>query len=427
MPAQQSLSGPRPRRWRFLLRISLITAFLLYVFGVNTDASEIFHGVVEPELTTPEETGTPIICPRITSVADMSVPADADVFGCAATWHGRAGQFVIDLRLVELKDRRYPQIYADLNRDGSFSIEERFDFRGQRHRYWRAEARLMAPTPPGSAFPRFPAVFHIAKDDIDPRMLPKLPPDQRYVFNSVLLFATAKARIDGKMYYFRYSVWFDATEVHLPGTVQSVDTGQLLHDSLSSYRALARRAMPVFRLGSRYVSTEKVDIATRTALIRERRPDEYRRLELRSGLVIPDFSFLNADGQWKRLADFRGRHVLLYFWDRGCQPCQDELLHVRDASAHFRSERLALIGLPAYDTRPAEWRQLLVPDGPFDAHAVPWSVERLVHEWFGIMSTPIVLLLDPSGRVVSVNQQYDGRRPLRGPGLLKTLESILGR
>ena len=64
------------------------------------------------------------------------------------------------------------------------------------------------------------------------------------------------------------------------------------------------------------------------------------------------------------------------------------------------------------------WRALRCP-------RAPWSSRRLIQQWFGILSRPTLILLDPEGRIVSLNQQYDGRHPLRGPALLKTLRSTV--
>jgi thiol-disulfide isomerase/thioredoxin len=181
----------------------------------------------------------------------------------------------------------------------------------------------------------------------------------------------------------------------------------------------------VFRLSRRYVSTESIDLQRHLALVRGKPFSEYRRLELRRGSVMPDFAFVDADGTTRRLSEFRGRHVLLYFGSSGCGPCDTQLEQVRAARERFASDKLAIIGFMDDNTSAEALRPLLVPAGPFVAHAVAASSGDLVREWFGINSVPTQILLDPESRIVSINQFDYGRQPLNGSALPRTLASVL--
>ena len=405
------------------LRTCAIAVFVVLSAASRASGQETFSGTVDPELTTPDSGGTPILCKRMAR-SDVPTAVPGELFECVASWYVRDGQLPISLRLIEPRRGGYPVLFVDANRDGVFSNAERFSFVKRRHRYARAEVRFTIPTPAGSAFPRFPAVLLIAKDSLEPPFVPVHAADERYLFQSFFLFATARVRIDAKTYFFRYSVSPNDSEVDLRGAIQAVDQGKLEEDYLSPLRS-ASREVPVFRLGSRYVSTESVDLHTRSVLIRSREWSAYRRLELRRRLAIPDFAFVDWDGQTRRLSEFRHRHVLLYFWDRNCVPCEEQLAKIRAAGARFGPDRLAIIGLTRYPTPAEALRTLILPSGPFDAHARPESVRLLVEQWFGISATATSILLDSDGRVVSLNQQEYGRHPLYGSAMLKTLASVL--
>lgn len=45
----------------------------------------------------------------------------------------------------------------------------------------------------------------------------------------------------------------------------------------------------------------------------------------------PDFTFLNADGEEVRIADFTGKPMLLNFWATWCPPCKAELPYFEKA------------------------------------------------------------------------------------------------
>jgi AhpC/TSA family len=409
------------------LQFSLLVSSLVLSLTSTASGQQTFSGRIDPDLSTADSGGTPIRCTRVTQAEQAMPPIQGKVFGCVASWYLEQGQRLqMPLRLIEPERGKYPVLWVDANQNGVFSDDERFLFVRRRHRYARAEVRFTLPAPPGSAFARFPVVVLAPKAGVESPFGAQAA-DERFLFQSMFLYATAKVRLDGKTFYFRYSVTPDATFVRLNGTVQAVDRGQLQEDALSPLRLAARGDVPVFRLGNRYVSTESVDLQQRSALIRSRTFRDYRRLELRRGGTIPDFAFLNADGTTRHLTEFRRRYVLLYFGSRGCTPCDSELENIRSARARFGSDRLAILGFMDDNTPAEALRPLLAPAGPFDAHAIPATSWQLIREWFGINAVPTTILLDPEGRIVSRNQQDDGHYGLRGPALLKTLASVLPR
>ena len=64
----------------------------------------------------------------------------------------------------------------------------------------------------------------------------------------------------------------------------------------------------------------------------------------RVGFAAPDFAATTLDGTAVRLADLRGRPVVLNFWATWCPPCLQELPHLMDA-ARRSGGRVVILGI----------------------------------------------------------------------------------
>lgn len=63
------------------------------------------------------------------------------------------------------------------------------------------------------------------------------------------------------------------------------------------------------------------------------------------GSLAPDLALADLDGNPVRLADLRGRPVVLNFWASWCGPCVEEFPLLRDAAARHADEGLAIVGV----------------------------------------------------------------------------------
>jgi RNA polymerase sigma factor (sigma-70 family) len=132
-------------------------------------------------------------------------------------------------------------------------------------------------------------------------------------------------------------------------------------------------------------------------------PWEVREVaRLNVGDRAPDFEIETLDGKPLRLADFRGRVVLLDFWATWCAPCLEQTPHLKAAHERFKDdERFALIGL-SLDETPDPARRYV------DANGLGWHQGFLgqdppspVLDAYGVRGIPQILLIGPDGTVLA--------------------------
>ncbi len=67
-------------------------------------------------------------------------------------------------------------------------------------------------------------------------------------------------------------------------------------------------------------------------------------------LRVPDLAFTDADGQPKKLSDFRGRTVLVNLWATWCVPCRKEMPALDELQARLGSPNFEVVAINI-DTR----------------------------------------------------------------------------
>jgi peroxiredoxin len=137
------------------------------------------------------------------------------------------------------------------------------------------------------------------------------------------------------------------------------------------------------------------------------------------GVGMPDFALPDVSGQTVRLADFRGRAVLLNFWASWCTPCEMEMPAIERLHRRL-GDRLAVVAINyrepaglvrAFGARRTLTFSMLVDrDGDvFTRYAVP--------------ALPFTLVLDRDARVLAVAR---GPRNWDAPAAIALFERLAG-
>ncbi|HXF04280.1 MAG TPA: thioredoxin-dependent thiol peroxidase [Blastocatellia bacterium] len=153
--------------------------------------------------------------------------------------------------------------------------------------------------------------------------------------------------------------------------------------------------------------------------------------KLKTGDVAPDFELLDQKGERRRLSDFRGRWVVLYFYPKDNTPgCTKEACGFRDLFPKFQRRKIAIIGISTDSVRSHE-KFAEKYDLPFILLA---DEEKAVVRAYGAwgqksfmgrttMGTHrISFLVDPEGRIAKI---YDRVKPeTHAEEVLRDLEEL---
>ena len=130
-----------------------------------------------------------------------------------------------------------------------------------------------------------------------------------------------------------------------------------------------------------------------------------------AGEQAPDFELLSDTDQPIKLSDFRGKHVVLYFYPKADTPgCTTEACNFRDDYSMYEEKGVVILGVSP-DTVAKQSKFKTKHTLPFTLLADPenkvsetygvWGLKKFMgREYMGVHRT--TFLIDPEGKIVQV-------------------------
>ncbi len=115
------------------------------------------------------------------------------------------------------------------------------------------------------------------------------------------------------------------------------------------------------------------------------------------GKLAPEIDGVTLDGKPLKLADYRGKVVVLVFWGSWCGPCIAQIPHERELAVKYRNRPFALLGVDCNDKKDAAQKVI-------DAERIIWpnwhdgdSGDGPIVSRYHIRSYPSVFVIDAQG------------------------------
>jgi peroxiredoxin len=140
-----------------------------------------------------------------------------------------------------------------------------------------------------------------------------------------------------------------------------------------------------------------------------------------TGGTTPALTLVDLQGKEHRLADYRGKVVLINFWATWCEPCRDEMPSIGRLKAAFagRPFEVLAVNLGEPESRIRAFREKVPMDFP-----VLMDRDMAVSKGWGARVLPATYILGPDGRI---RYSYRGELDWSTESVRKLVAGLLPR
>lgn len=135
-------------------------------------------------------------------------------------------------------------------------------------------------------------------------------------------------------------------------------------------------------------------------------------------MPAPEFTLPDLDGKPHKLADYRGKVVVLNFWATWCPPCRYEMPAMQRAWEKVRDENIVFVGVDVGEDSDTVFTFLA--DYPVEFPLL-LDQDAKVIEQYPVTGLPTTYVIDPRGRIT---HRAVGGREWDDEALLKELRSL---
>ena len=129
-----------------------------------------------------------------------------------------------------------------------------------------------------------------------------------------------------------------------------------------------------------------------------------------AGIVHRDVStgniMITAEGDVKKLSDFKGRVVFINFWASWCKPCLANFNKYENTRKQLYTEGVVLLNV-SIDEQPPQYRNALNRLNPIGVNGQPIDMKEAKKQ-YSLYEIPAYYLVDKLGRLVHLSDKQGG-------------------
>lgn len=110
-----------------------------------------------------------------------------------------------------------------------------------------------------------------------------------------------------------------------------------------------------------------------------------------------DFSLLDIEGETHRLAEYRGKVVVLNFWATWCPPCRAEMPSMQAAWEKVKHKNVVFLGVDVGEDEDTVFE--FTANYPVDFPLLLDTDSKVIRQW-PVRGLPTTYVIDPLGKVV---------------------------
>lgn len=134
--------------------------------------------------------------------------------------------------------------------------------------------------------------------------------------------------------------------------------------------------------------------------------------------AAPDFELAGPGGEIYRLADFKGKPLIVNFWATWCPPCRAEMPAMQRAWEQVEAEGVGMIAINVGED--AETVQAFLEQVPV-SFPLPLDTDSTVAQRWPMRGLPTTFVVSPEGRLV---YKAIGEREWDDPALLEQVRAL---
>ena len=125
------------------------------------------------------------------------------------------------------------------------------------------------------------------------------------------------------------------------------------------------------------------------------------------GVTAPAFDLATLDGRRVKLADYRGKAVLLNFWATWCSPCKVEMPWFVDLQKKYGTDGLVILGVAMDDSEAPKIAQFASEMGV--NYPVLLGTDKVSEAYGNVEVLPTSFYIDRDGKIVGKGTGLLGR------------------